>query len=233
MERFEKKYTPKEDACIVGRPRSDVCARSNPALLDSSDLVKKLVAKGMLRVFAERGFSYSDENNGEASIVSYSALHLRRGDKCHGQWTGPIRCGPAMALPFIDMCRNSNKPFYVSTDETDPEFLQELRDAGCVLFDDLGLDLEREIKAYYSKLGNPKWQSIHPKALTFAMEAAIVKTAEDSYTMGCSSFYYETMSYRKFHGLSQVKLFRPTLREFVEVDPNAPPRTDCLEKTVN
>ena len=231
---FETKYTPEEDACVVGRPRSNVCARSSPALLDSSVLVKKLVAKGMFNVFSKRGLSYSDENNGEASIISYNALHLRRGDKCSGQWTGPIRCGSAMDLPFIDMCRSSKKPFYVSTDETDLDFLQELRDAGCVLFDDLGLDLEREIKSHYSKLGNPKWQSLHPEALSFSMEAAIVKTARSSYTMGCSSFYYETMSYRKFHGLSPVNLFRATLGEFVEVDPNAPPRTaECLEKSVN
>ena len=229
---FETKYTPEEDACIVGRPRSNVCANSSPALLDSSDLVKKLVAKGMFNVFSKRGFSYSNENNGEASIISYNALHLRRGDKCSGQWTGPIRCGLAMDLPFIDMCRSSKEPFYVSTDETNPDFLQELRDAGCVLFDDLGLDLEREIKSHYSKLGNPKWQSLHPKAVSWAMESAIVKTASSSYTMGCSSFYYETMSYRKFHELSPVKLFRATLGEFVEVDPSAPP-AQCLERSVN
>ena len=139
-----------------------------------------------------------------------------------------------MELPFIDMCRSSKKPFYVSTDEKDPTFLKELRDAGCVLFDDLGLDLEKEIISYYSKLGNPKWQSLHPKALSFAMEAHITKTAEKSYTLGCSSFYYETMSYRKFKGLSNVRLFRATLGEFVEVDPDAPPRSaECLEKSIN
>ena len=234
VESFETKYARNEDACIVGRPRSDVCARSNPALLDSSDLVRKLVAKGIFNVFTQRGFSYSDENDGEASIVSYNALHLRRGDKCSGQWTGPLRCGPAMELPFIDMCRSSKKPFYVSTDEKDPTFLKELRDAGCVLFDDLGLDLEREIKSYYSKLGNPQWRSIHPKALSFAMEAHITKNAVHSYTMGCSSFYYETMAYRKFKGLSNVRLFRATLGEFVEVDPDSPPRTaECLEVSIN
>ena len=234
VESFATKYSPEEAACIVGRPRSSICARSNPALLDSSDFVKTLVFKGMFNVFSKRGFSYSDENGGEASIVSYNAVHLRRGDKCFGQWVGKIRCGPAMDLPFVDMCRSSKKPFYVSTDETDPAFLQQLRDAGCVLFDDLGLNLEEEIRTYYSKLGNPKWQSIHPNALSFAMEAAIVKTAESTYTMGCSSFYYETMSYRKFKALSPVKLVRATLGKFVEVDPNTPPRTaECLEKSVN
>ena len=122
----------------------------------------------------------------------------------------------------------------MSTDETDPDFLQELRDAGCVLFDNLGLDLEREIQSHYSKLGSHWWQSLHPKALSFAMEAAIVKTAKDSYTMGCASFYFETRSYRKSKALSNVKLFQETLGQFVEVDPNGPPLTEeCLKTSVN
>jgi len=229
VESFKAKYSPEENACIVGRPHHHVCARSDPASLDSSKFVTKLVAKGMFNLFSKRGFRYSDDNNGDASIVSYDAIHLRKGDKCQGQWVGPVRCGPALELPFIEMCRSSKRPFYVSTDESDPAFLEELRAAGCVLFDDLGLSLEKEIQTFYSKLGDPQWQSMHPKALSFAMEAHIVKTAQDSYTMGCSSFYYETVSYRKFRNLSPVNLFRETLGEFVEVDPNALPQQKCVQ----
>ena len=226
------KYAPTVDACIVGRPWQSICSEiSRPEMLESSNFVKELVQKGMFNVLLKHGLSYSGGDALAAdSIIAYDAVHLRRGDKCGAQWISPLRCGPAKDLPFIDMCQKSKRPLYVSTDEQDPMFLQALQDAGCFIFEDLNLDLEKEISAYYAMLGNPPWQTLHPGALAFAIEGDIVKTAQESFTLGCSSFFYETMKYRKYKSLKPVQMYHPKREMCIQVDPKTTGALDgCLE----
>ena len=108
--------------------------------------------------------------------------------------------------------------------------MQALQDAGCFIFEDLNLDLEKEISAYYAMLGNPPWQTLHPGALAFAIEGDIVKTAQESFTLGCSSFFYETMKYRKYKSLKPVQMYHPKREMFIQVDPKTTGALDgCLE----
>ena len=109
-------------------------------------------------------------------------------------------------------------------------FLRALQDAGCYVFDDLKLDLEKEISAYYAKLDNPPWQTLHPGALAFAMEADIVKTAQESFTLGCSSFFYETMKYREYKSLKPVQMYHSKRESFARVSATTTDALDgCLE----
>merc|ERR1711966_418011 len=180
---------------------------------DSSSLVKDLAAKGVHNMVSRISVSGS-------TPASYSDLHLRRGDKCRNKkgWDS-IRCGSAEDMPFLDLCRMKREEasgFYVATNERDEVFLGVLRQHGCLLFEDLRLDFEKEAKDINQQRGD-RWKSINGAALEFMVEAHIVKTAEVAYSMGSSSLDVVTKFFRSKKGYSPALLYDEEKGRFREV----------------
>ena len=135
-----------------------------------------------------------------------SALHLRRGDKCEGDGSHAVRCGPAESMPFLDICRQeeiAGGGLFVSTNEHDPKFLQVLHEAGCILANDLGLDIEsiQDEADGMNRLQNDNWHSLNAAALQFSVETNILMTAEKAYSMGGSSLLIDMQRNRQIAGL--------------------------------
>ena len=139
-----------------------------------------------------------------------SAFHLRRGDKCTAE-NNSVRCGPAVSMPFLHICRQEEDEgggLYVSTDETDPDFMQRLHESGCILAKDLGLDTEciKDEADEINRLRNDNWHSLNADALQYSVEAHILMSAEEAYSMGGSSTLNDMQRYRQIAGLSPVHL---------------------------
>ena len=139
------------------------------------------------------------------------ALHLRRGDKCDDESSHSVRCGPAESMPFLDICRQEFEVgggLYVSTNENDPEFLQVLHEGGCILAEDLGVDIKsiQDEADEMNRLRNDKWHSFNAAALQFSVETNILMSAENAYSMGGSSTLNNMQRNRQIAGLSPAQL---------------------------
>lgn len=209
-------------ACLVSQ-QTGACAAGG-YLLDPSPEVRDLAREGLERAY---------NGGARGKPHPHRALHLRRGDRCSGgAWArgeeseaekeriertanvtlryGPVRCGPAEAMPFLDLCRSDpdvddeeagGAPLYVATDETDEEFLRTVRAAGCLLSSDLGLELSNRGRSGAAG-------EAHRLALSYSVESYILKTAHEAYTFGCSTLALEMDAYRSHHRMRPVRLYR-------------------------
>ena len=201
---IQTRFTAGDNACVVGRNGNELLFQ-----WDSSSLVKDLAAKGVYNMLSRNSSS-------GFTPTSYSALHLRRGDKCRG--IDSVRCGSAEDMPFLDLCRMKREEasgFYVATNERDEAFLGTLRQHGCLLFEDLHLDFEKEAKKMNQQRGG-RWKSVHGAALEYMVEAHIVQTAEVAYSMGSSSLDRFTKFFRIKKGYNPTLLFDEEKGRFLE-----------------
>ncbi|EJK47847.1 hypothetical protein THAOC_33411 [Thalassiosira oceanica] len=208
-------YTPFEDvvkaitalpdevaACVAGRPRS-------PAGTPGADFFEP---NTLPRKLSERGIAAIRAGAALGPDAKLSAVHLRRGNRCGRDLdaVGKVRCGPAAGLPFMSLCaelRGKGGGLYVATDEEDRSFLDALRDGGCFVRQDLGIDFVAEAEAANDEMGG-SWRSVHPKALEFVTEKIILRHAEEFYTMDhISSTLRSIGKYREHHGLSEPRVF--------------------------
>ena len=196
-----------EAACVVGRTgRSKETPIPDADFFELNTLARKLSQRGLAAIRAGAAL---------APDAKLSAVHLIRGDKCGGRDNlvagEKARCGPAAGLPFMNLCaelREKGEGLYVATDEKDRSFLEALKDGGCFVREDLGIDFVAESEAANDERGADGWRSVHPQALEFVIEMNIVRHAKRFYTMDrASSSLANVKSYRAHHGLSKPRIF--------------------------
>ena len=195
-----------EVACIVGRVGQ---AKGSPGadFFELNTLARKLSQRGLAAIRAGAAL---------APDAKLSAVHLRRGDRCRGRGDlvagEKVRCGPVAGLPFMNLCaelREKGGGLYVATEEEDRSFLEALRDGGCFVREDMGIDFVAEAEAANDEREAGGWRSVHPQALEFAMEMNILRHAEEFYTLDQISSIdkWNVRSYRARHGLSKPRVF--------------------------
>lgn len=206
-------YGSNKDACIKGRvviPNHRL-KNSKIVSLHSSALVIEIAERAMQNLLLAKSGGNGDERSGSKTL---SAVHLRRGDKCFNN-SAIARCGPVRQLAFIDLCRQTT--LYVATNEKDPTFIEDLRQAGCLTYADIGLDMTDEANKANEERGG-RWNSVLPNGLAVMVDGMIVKSADVSYSFGCTSFIYEQMMYRRSKGLGEVMMYRASVGAFVNAN---------------
>ena len=206
-------FTPLEDVVrlIAAVPYGEVaCVSGRTGAPEGSPREDFFKLNTLPRKLSQRGLAAIRTGAALPSDAKLSAVHLRRGDRCRRGNLNPVRCGPAAGLPFMNLCtelRGKGEGLYVATDETDSTFLKALRDGGCFVREDMGIDFVAEAEAANDERGGA-WRSFHPRALEFVVEMNILRHAEEFYTMDrISSLLSHVRDYRARHGLSEPRVF--------------------------